>query len=251
MSNMNEIERVKKVVKDFEDICLDLATHRRTVDYSEFEAARNNLINEPSLRAVLPDWILKNRYGSQFWQFVKSLSPDYAGRREFIWSSVAEIYGFIENGTNRPVSLSVKEINDVLKNQNIDILWKKIHSRRDDPEGAITASRTMLESTLKHILDELKETYSDKEDLPDLYKKVSQKLNLSPGNHSEQTFKQILQGIASVVVGFSSLRNKYGDAHGKGTAYVGPEKRHADLVVNLSGSACVFLVETLEAHLKK
>ena len=39
--------------------------------------------------------------------------------------------------------------------------------RQDDPEGAITAARTLLETVCKHILDETEVDYS-KDDLPTL-----------------------------------------------------------------------------------
>jgi len=93
---MDESERIKKVVKDFEDISINLATQFGTVDYEEYESIRSNLINEPILRSVIPDWIMKNRYGSQFWEFIKKISPNYAGRRKYIYESIGEIFNFIE-----------------------------------------------------------------------------------------------------------------------------------------------------------
>jgi hypothetical protein len=39
--------------------------------------------------------------------------------------------------------------------------WSRIQARREaDPEGAITAARALLESTCKHVLDELAVDYS-------------------------------------------------------------------------------------------
>jgi len=60
-----------------------------------------------------------------------------------------------------------------LENKNIENLWRKIQSRgTNDSEGVITASRTMLETTLKYILDKLNEPYANENTLPQLYKKV-------------------------------------------------------------------------------
>jgi uncharacterized protein YfkK (UPF0435 family) len=84
-----------------------------------------------------------------------------------------------------------------------------------DPEGAITLARSLLESVLKHILDERKVAYNDKADLPELYRIVAKELNLAPDQHTEETFKRILGGITSVVNELGSLRNRLGDAHGK------------------------------------
>jgi hypothetical protein len=47
-----------------------------------------------------------------------------------------------------------------------------------------------------------------------------------------------------VVNELGSLRNRLGDAHGKGKGGVRPAPRHSELAVNLAGSIALFLVET-------
>jgi len=44
-----------------------------------------------------------------------------------------------------------------------------LERRATDPEGAITAARTLLETVCKHILDEKGEPYEDGIPLPKLY----------------------------------------------------------------------------------
>ena len=56
-----------------------------------------------------------------------------------------------------------------------------------------------------------------------------------------------LQRAATVVHGFASLRNKLGDAHGKGKNPVKAAPRHAQLAVNLAGATAAFLLATFEA----
>jgi hypothetical protein len=68
-----------------------------------------------------------------------------------------------------------------LDTQYISEAWDKARARRhDDPEGAITAARTLLESVCKHILDERGVEYGDNADLPKLYGLTSKELNLAP-----------------------------------------------------------------------
>lgn len=247
-----ERERIDSVIAEFEKNATSIATNFVDSNYEKYESARNNLLSEPLLYPIMPEWIVKHRWGSGFRSFMQQKSEHYAPRRKFIGDSIYELRQFIEKGASHPVALSFDEIAYAVKTASLESLWKKIHSRREaDPEGAITASKTMLETTMKYILDEMEEEYSECDDILDLYKKVSGKLNLSPGNHNEQIFKQILQGVSAVVTGFSSLRNKYGDAHGKGKKYVGPEKRHTDLTINLSGTICAFLIETFKAQIKR
>ena len=123
--------------------------------------------------------------------------------------------------------------------------WQKALDRRvSDPEGAITAAKTLLETVCKHIVDEAGESYSENDDLPKLYGTAAECLNLAPSQHSEKVFKSILGNCQSVVGNLAGLRNKLGDSHGQGKRYVRPQARHAELAVNLAGSMAMFLVST-------
>lgn len=85
-------------------------------------------------------------------------------------------------------------------------------------------------------------------ELHELYKLTANELNLSPSQHTQDIFKQILGGCSAVVNGLGNLRNKLGDAHGQGKMPVRPAPRHAELAVNLAGSLALFLVATYEAQ---
>jgi hypothetical protein len=113
-----------------------------------------------------------------------------------------------------------------------------------DPDGAITAARTMLESVCKHICDERGVTYEAGWDLSRLYKAAASAMNLAPDQHAEQVIKQILSGVTSVVGGLAALRNSMSDAHGRGKRSVGPAPRHAKLAVNSALAVAGFLIDT-------
>jgi hypothetical protein len=116
--------------------------------------------------------------------------------------------------------------------------------RNDDPEGAITAARTLLETVCKHLLDDMAVPYANDVDLPKLWHLCAEKLNLSPGQHTEVAFKTVLGNAQSIVNALGSLRSKIGDAHGQGRRPVRPRPRHAELVVNLAGAMASFLIAT-------
>jgi hypothetical protein len=127
--------------------------------------------------------------------------------------------------------------------------WQKALARRaSDPEGAITAAKTLLETVCKHIIDDAGGTYSENDDLPKLYATAAEHLNLAPSQHTEKVFKSILGNCQSVVGNLASLRNRLGDSHGQGRHPVKPQSRHAELAVNLAGSMAMFLVSTWEAR---
>jgi hypothetical protein len=127
----------------------------------------------------------------------------------------------------------------------VHAVWEKALQRRHtDAEGAITVARTLLEAVCKRILDELRITYTDKEDLPKLYSMTSSALNLAPNQHAEDAIRAILGGAIAVVNGIGTLRNKLSDSHGRGGKPVKPGARHANLAVNMAGALATFLVET-------
>jgi hypothetical protein len=123
--------------------------------------------------------------------------------------------------------------------------WQKALDRRArDPEGAITAAKTLLESVCKNIIEEDGGSYGEHDDLPKLYRSAAERLNLAPSQHNEEIFRTILGNCQSVVGSLAGLRNKLGDSHGQGRRHVKPSARHAELAVNLAGSMSMFLVST-------
>jgi len=158
----------------------------------------------------------------------------------------------LESESNNPldtvVSITIAENADAYIKEQWD---KALERRATDPEGAITTARTLVEATCKYILDSLGVIFGDDIELPKLYSLTANQLNLAPKNHNEEIFKQILSGCQSVINGLGSLRNKMGDAHGKGLRYVKPHERHAKLAVNLAGTLSSFLIETFNQKAKK
>lgn len=215
-------------------------------DPDEYKRVREELIHDPRVRPLLPRFIITCRNLPQFWGFIKQF-PHYRERREYIWNSFAPIIEKLELeiAQESPIDNIVAETLVQLDTEHVQEIWDRaLERRKNDPEGAITAARTLLESVCKSILDEMQVGYSETADLPSLYKLVSEHLNIAPSQHTEKIFKQILGGCQAVVEGLGSLRNKLGNAHGKGKHPVRPAPRHAELAVNLAGAMAVFLIRT-------
>lgn len=123
-------------------------------------------------------------------------------------------------------------------------------SIESDPADAITAARALVETTCKAVLDELREPFDEGDDLPTLYKKTAGALKLDPVQH-EVVYRQTLQGLVSAIQGIAEVRNKLGDAHGKGRSAARPQPRHARLAAGASVTISTFLVETLEERRRK
>ena len=211
---------------------------------------RKYFLENTATKDLLPRWVRTNRNSSQFWQFIKHKFGTYAERRNFIWEEMNPLLEFTESKQTFPAEKSISEVLQKFDEAGINQAWKKALERKaSDPEGAITISRTILESVCKYILDEEKIEYDEnKIDLPELYKKTAKELNLSPSQHTEDIFKQILGGCSGIINGLGALRNRLGDAHGKGKTTVKPAPRHAELAVNLSGAMALYLIETYNAN---
>ncbi|MHB8777525.1 MAG: abortive infection family protein [Anaerolineales bacterium] len=219
---------------------------------TEYQELRQYFLDNPATKSLIPSWVRINRDLAQFWQFIKYKFSTYAERRSFIWDEFASLLGFLETGSKTPSDQTVSEVLKRFNTESVQIIWAKALDRRQsDPEGAITAARTLLETVCKHILDEKRIEYTNKTDLPQLYHLVSSELSLSPSQYTEDVFKQILGGCSSIVNGLGTLRNRLGDAHGQGKNPVRPAARHAELAVNLAGSVALFIVETWESRNSK
>jgi len=241
--SMNELRTDFEKAEYFQNLLTAFSTGGGGDD-KEYKELRRLFLNNAATEKLIPGWIRTCRDLGQFWQFIKYRFAHYAERRDFIWSEFAPLLGFLEKGEAPAVAAISAELLDFSEGGVQDTWRKALERMTSDPEGAITLARSLLESVLKHILDERKVAYNDKADLPELYRLVAKELNLAPDQHTEDTFKRILGGITSVVHELGSLRNRLGDAHGKGKGSVRPAPRHAELAVNLAGSIALFLVET-------
>lgn len=211
---------------------------------------REYFLSNSALSNLIPRWVKVNRNLDQFWQFIKPKYSSYAERRTFIWSEFNGLLEFLESKHTLPPEKTISEYLKNFDSDGVHFAWHKALERKStDSEGAITISRTILESVCKHILDAKGIQYNaSKIELSELYKKTAKELNLAPEQHNEQIFKQILGGCSAIVNGLGTLRNKLGDAHGKGQSAVKPNIRHAELAVNLAGSMALFLIQTYEAN---
>ncbi|HSZ86990.1 MAG TPA: abortive infection family protein [Puia sp.] len=216
-----------------------------TWDDKKYQLLRQPLLKKPEIKRLLPDLIRNSHTLSEFWPAIQSFGG-YRDRRFFLQKAFAPLMEkFQENEIVIADAVIITE-------GYINEIWNKALERMlTDPEAAITSARTLIETVCKHILDSFGEQYDETVDLPRLYKTAAAKLNLSPDQHSETAFKQILKGASAIVDGLASLRNRLSDAHGRRVTNARPSMRHAALAVNLAGAMSLFLLESLSAIQEK
>lgn len=236
-------------VRMMEGILIACATDG-SQDDPMYEHLRREFMQSESLKPLLPAFVRAHRTLAAFWPYIKSRAGTYAERRQIISGEFTPLIDMLESRQKAPGDDVVSDALETFDAAGVHAIWAKALSRRnDDPEGAITVARTLLETVCKRILDETGASYSDKDDLPKLYAQAAKALNLAPDQHSQEPIKAILGGAMNLVNGIGTLRNRLSDAHGRGGPLpVKPSPRHASLAVNTAGAIATFMVET---HLER
>ncbi|MES3033856.1 MAG: abortive infection family protein [Gemmatimonadota bacterium] len=215
----------------------------------DYYRLRQAVLDDSEIEPLLPRFVRTCRNLGQFWQFIKNEYGSYAERRQYLWNEFWPLLERLERGGAAPSDSHVSGAIEKIDSEHIQAAWSKALERRaSDPEGAITAARTLLESVCKHVLDASLLEYDDAADLPKLYRLTADSLKLAPSQNTEQVFRQILGGCTAVVEGLGTLRNRLSDAHGKGKVAARPAARHAELAVNLAGALAMYLLATFDAR---
>ncbi len=117
----------------------------------------------------------------------------------------------------------------------------------ENPGLAFDLAKTLIESTCRTVLDERSVTYSRNDDLPKLFKSVTQNLTFLPSTASDaadvhKSLKQMLSGLSTAIQGICELRNHCGFAsHGSGTARPSMEGVQALLAAEAADTVVGFL----------
>ena len=121
-----------------------------------------------------------------------------------------------------------------------------------DPAAAISASKNLLESLFRIVLDSAQIDYGAREDIPQLYRQVAALLQLkaesvpSSAKGSEAS-QQVLRTLVTTVQSLAELRNELGIGHGKSTRSVALA-RHARLALNATVTIAEFVLDTWQSR---
>lgn len=160
---------------------------------------------------------------------------------------------FVTKIETRNEACAVGDVHAIARKFDFDTVLDEIERARafveDDPEDAITAACSLIESVCRSILVELNIPLPKKLTVKPLFKAVSEPLGLSPGKSGidpriKNDVHTILSGLVAPIDGIGALRTHGGDAHGreKGTKKI--DSRIARLSVNSASALAVFLIES-------
>ncbi len=128
-------------------------------------------------------------------------------------------------------------------------LGRALASIEADPEDAITAACSTIESVCRSVLIELGEPLPAKKDVQGLFNAVKGPLGLSPDRSDLDPLiagdvRTTLGGLATVIQGVGALRTHAGDAHGRERGFARVDARIGRLAIHAASTVALFLIET-------
>lgn len=159
---------------------------------------------------------------------------------------VRELAGAVIEVENR--FAESEELSEVLIEEQIQKCREKVES--GDYSGAITNARSLIEAVCTKIEADLDpNALGNDGDLVKLFNRVRKLLNLDPSRQDiNESLKQVLSGLSTIINGLAAMRNKMSDAHG--VAYK-PSRHHAKLAVNAAKTLADFLFDTMSYQIEK
>jgi hypothetical protein len=133
---------------------------------------------------------------------------------------------------------------------------RALASAEVDPEDAVTAACSMVESVCRSILVELSLSLPARRDIDGLLKAVQEPLGLKPGQADlpqeiAADVRQVLSGLSTAAQGIGALRTHAGDAHGRERDFKRIDARIARLAIHAASTVALFLIETWERKYKR
>jgi hypothetical protein len=113
-----------------------------------------------------------------------------------------------------------------------------------DPESALTAACSLVESTLKHIIKRRCLELPANESIQHLYKVVAKSIVFSDET-APHDLRDMGRALTSLVQHVGALRTKAGDAHGKDPEHRVATQNAAQLAVTSAGACCTYLLRRL------
>lgn len=170
------------------------------------------------------------------------------------WNSYLELDNIKINRNGNKFSLDgLKSAKVIIKEKHLEILSTEFLKEQIDKcekklfekdfDGAITNARALVEEVLLEIEERLTgQREKNGGEMSALYNRIKKLINFDPGQEGlNDSLKQILQGLNSIVLGIGKLRTKASDSHAREYK---PNEHHARLAVNSAMTFTSFIIES-------
>jgi hypothetical protein len=220
---------VRPLYEDDEDIYTRI---RRTIMDSAYSASDAK------------DFLKRHRSLQRFWETTASKVSTYKERREIVDSAFELTLQRLDGTAEASVLIDLDDDTlHALDMAEVTRLWDKATKRLDsgDVDGALTLSKTLLETTCKRILAIFGQPHSGADRTQELFKR-SLALVLPPSAKGQEHFKHLTRSSLNIVEQIARYRNEQSDAHGSATTKT-LEAHEAAYALNLAGSSTQFLIQ--------
>ena len=120
-----------------------------SLDENVYSSIRREFMNSDA-KSLLPEIIKTCRDQENVWRYLKEVSSgncSWADRRNHIYDSFKPFLDHLEKESQSPSDENISESISSFDANEVHNAWQKaVQRRQDDPEGAITAARTLLET---------------------------------------------------------------------------------------------------------
>jgi len=219
---------------------------RTTQDDIDDREGRNEYSGGFTLTAVQEcprQWLNEAVSGGRLRSFLTGFSDRLHKEAEEI-AGRTKLVDQLTNAPSSAIASSLESVAERLGYGRVVGDWRAAQEEvQTNPDGAITAACTMVETVCKHILGDMEETLPADQSIQPLYRAVAKKLSLDPTDQAEAEMRKLCGGLATATQNIGAVRTKMGDAHGKAAHFVEPVTSLARLAVNSAGILATFLME--------
>lgn len=152
-----------------------------------------------------------------------------------------------------PATLTLTQTPDLTENavlrRHLDMIGRDLN---DDPATAISSCKNLIESQCKIVLTDLGVEFSERDELPGLFAKVSSSLNINTNavegdSRGSDALRKAMRALTTTVQSIAESRNSIGNGHG--ASDLSPASpRHARLVFNSTVAVAQFIADTWHEH---
>ena len=178
-------------------------------------------------------------------QVGKDVTEHYLGNSEYGELEAQASHLLNPNSKIQPNEIK-KYLNTEYVNSKVSIMNESVYK---DSDIALGTAKELLETTCKSIIKQKGKDINKDWTLPQLLKATTAILDFKPKQvdnpeNAEQSIKQILGGISSIVQATTELRNSYGTGHGKDAHFKGLETKYAKLLVGVVSEIVILYLST-------
>ncbi|WP_133625218.1 abortive infection family protein [Erwinia sp. LJJL01] len=156
--------------------------------------------------------------------------------------------GIITKSGSTTISKTLEDYIKLGDYSSIDNEFRRaVENIQTDPHASVTAACSIIESTLKHYIEKFNLPMPQKLTVAPLWSTVMPDLGLNSDPMLAADQHKVLKGMSSIIDGVAAFRSHIGSAHGRGPNPPMIVVAEARLVVNVSHTIVVFIMDILHA----